>query len=241
MHSDNIVQLVAPRPVRITSFSQFHSTANRSHSLRLTSAPVDTIERAKPADADIDDVHHALADKEQVSPRASPRSNFSSEALEEFLSILRPALFPPLSPTLHARRIPTFAFSHERSHSLSSKPLDRLENMPIRSPIFRDDTRTPFKQTSPHLRTPREEDEENDITNELSTFMTAGSGPLASPISRIHTRNPFQRHPSYETPKGTGGIFQADVIPPPQTPAPVILSPSMIPLPPPTPSEMDLF
>ncbi|ETW85734.1 hypothetical protein HETIRDRAFT_379821 [Heterobasidion irregulare TC 32-1] len=168
-----------------------------------------------------------------------PSSTLSSEALEEFLSILRPTLFRPQSPTLLTRKIPTLAFSHERAHSLSSRSLERLENVPILSSAFRNETRTPFKQTSPRLRTPRQEDEEKDNVTELVPIRPVGSGPLASPISRIHTRNPFQRHASYETFKSTGNLFQVGMTPPPQTPAPAPSSPAMIPLPPPTPSEAD--
>ena len=48
----------------------------------------------------------------------------------------------------------------------------------------------------------------------------------ASPISRLHTRNPFQRHPSYEITAPPTGL---------SPPAP---SPSAIPLPLPTPDEL---
>ncbi|TFY65501.1 hypothetical protein EVG20_g5565 [Dentipellis fragilis] len=171
-------------------------------------------------------------------PRQSPRANLPSEALEEFLSILRPSLFPPQSPPLRARRIP-LNFSHERSTSLSAKPLDRLDNVPI----LREDAHTPAKPTamriSPRLLSPRPYDDEN---SDIVAFRTYNSGPLASPISRIHTRNPFQRHPSYEMPfGGAGGLFQAGVSPPPQTPIVFVPnSPTLVPLPPPTPSEFDL-
>ena len=48
----------------------------------------------------------------------------------------------------------------------------------------------------------------------------------ASPISRLHTRNPFQRHPSYE------------INAPPTGLSPLAPSPSAIPLPLPTPDEL---
>lgn len=55
------------------------------------------------------------------------RSGLPSEALEEFLSILRPSFFPPTSPILRTRRqgasLPTF--QHERSFSYKSR--GRLE------------------------------------------------------------------------------------------------------------------
>lgn len=111
------------------------------------------------------------------------RPSLSSEALEEFLSILR---FPPQSPTLRARRHPShnLAFAHDRSHSLSAKPLERLENIPILSPAFGEDARSPGKQigariTSPSLRPPREEDEENRVTPPPS-FRVWANGPLGT-------------------------------------------------------------
>lgn len=70
--TDNIA-LVAPRPVRITSFSHFHSSPHRPHSLRLPSAPVDLPDRAKLADDDADDTLRIAVDIESLSPRLSPR------------------------------------------------------------------------------------------------------------------------------------------------------------------------
>ncbi|TFY82292.1 hypothetical protein EWM64_g1723 [Hericium alpestre] len=185
--SENIV-LVAPRPIRITAnfFSNFHShSPTHPHSFRLASAPPDAPDRLKPPEDENDDVARSASDKDlvSVSPRGSPRSSLPSEALEEFLSILRPSLFPPQSPTLIARRIP-LTFAHERPTPLSSKPLDRLDNVPVRSPVLREDVRTPAKQTgmhlSPYLLTAREEDEENDTASEVVPFRMFGSGPLGS-------------------------------------------------------------
>lgn len=56
------------------------------------------------------------------------RSGLTTEALEEFLSILRPSFFPPSSPVLRTRRqgsnsLPTF--QHERSYSYKAR--GRLE------------------------------------------------------------------------------------------------------------------
>ncbi|KAI0063465.1 hypothetical protein BV25DRAFT_1883979 [Artomyces pyxidatus] len=229
MHTatDNIA-LVAPRPVRLSTFSQLYASPHRAHSLRLVSAPVDSADRFRPSDDENDD-----------PPDARPRrSGLPSEALEEFLSILRPALFPPQSPTLRARRYPITTL-HDRSLSLSSKPLDRLENVPI---LSREEARTPAK-ASP--RTPRPEIDENDSVPELTPPRLYGSGPLASPISRVHTRNPFQRHASYEGPyiPGTGLFLSSDAAQPAQTllfpPASVSVSPAMVPLPSPTPSELE--
>ena len=53
---------------------------------------------------------------------------------------------------------------------------------------------------------------------------------IASPISRIHTRNPFQRHASYEAPFASGAYSPSQDR---------NLSPAAIALPSPTPSELD--
>ncbi|KAI0053844.1 hypothetical protein FA95DRAFT_1591698 [Auriscalpium vulgare] len=245
MHTatDNIA-LVAPRPVRLPTFSHLYSSPHRSQALRLVSAPADTL---KLVDEDADDSSRSHTDRDgaSASPRASSRSSLPSEALEEFLSILRPALFPPQSPTLRARRYPITSI-HDRSLSLSSKPLERLDNVSL---LPRDDPRTPVKQLgntlSPRLRTPlQENNDENDALPELAPRLS-GSGPLASPISRVHTRNPFQRHPSYEAPMFKSGgplLLMPDRSPPPQTLlGQTPYSPTMVPLPSPTPSEMDQF
>ncbi|EIM90193.1 uncharacterized protein STEHIDRAFT_145325 [Stereum hirsutum FP-91666 SS1] len=229
---DNLV-LAAPRPVRIATFSHMHTSPIRQH-IRLASVPVP------------DNNSSEEQGRISASPRAvSPRPSLSSEALEEFLSILR---FPPQSPTLRARRHPShnLAFAHDRSHSLSAKPLERLENIPILSPAFGEDARSPGKQigariTSPSLRPPREEDEENRVTPPPS-FRVWANGPLASPVSRLQTRNPFQRDPSFEN-KGPGLLLFPTL--PSTSPAPPVfqsvnISPSLVPLPSPTPSEFDV-
>ncbi|KAA1474865.1 hypothetical protein DENSPDRAFT_908445 [Dentipellis sp. KUC8613] len=244
MHTDNLV-LVAPRPVRIASnaLALVHSPPPRPLPFRRPASSSPVADDTSPSDR-------------PHSPRQSPRANLPSEALEEFLSILRPSLFPPQSPPLRARRIP-LNFAHERSTSLSAKPLDRLDNVPI----LREDAHTPAKPTamhiSPRLLSPRPYDDEN---SDFVAFRTYNSGPLgmfhlthrlrsvsctsrlASPVSRIHTRNPFQRHPSYEMPfGGAGGLFQAGMSPPPQNAVAFVPnSPTLVPLPPPTPSELDL-
>ncbi|CAL1704361.1 unnamed protein product [Somion occarium] len=110
---DNIV-LVAPRPVRLatSTYTQFHpSIVHRPQprsSVRLVSAPPDAIDRLRLGEEYVDEeLRSDQSDREPASPRLSPRSNLSSEALEEFLSILRPSttlLFPPTSPILRATK-----------------------------------------------------------------------------------------------------------------------------------------
>ncbi|KAI0313082.1 hypothetical protein OF83DRAFT_1176020 [Amylostereum chailletii] len=235
VYSENI--LVAPRPIRISTFSHFHPSQQRPVTLRLTSAPAPAPVPAPvpaPDDGDLDKDH-------AVSPRLSPRSNnLPSEALEEFLSILRPAFFPPQSPTLRARRYPMTSI-HDRSLSLSAKTLDRIENIPL----LRDDPRTPAKLStgylSPNLRATNRLDDnadnDNDSLADLLPLRFSPSSPLASPVSRYQTRNPFQRNASYEV------SFRPNAFSPQpmRTGSAIPASPSMVPLPPPTPSELEVF
>ncbi|KAI0256466.1 hypothetical protein BJV78DRAFT_1164568 [Lactifluus subvellereus] len=198
-NTDNIT-LVAPRPVRLSNFSIHIPSPHRQHTLRITSTPADPVDRLFSADLPLDDdpVIHLDPDSisPKTSPRASPRSSLSSEALEEFLSILRPSLFPPRSPILRPLRYPVSSL-HDRTLSFP-KPLSGIDNLSV---LPREDSRTPVKQLGAPLgprAPPQHENEENDVRSE-TPLRVFGSGPLASPISRIHTRNPFQRHASYET------------------------------------------
>ncbi|KAH9998163.1 hypothetical protein BJV74DRAFT_825791 [Russula compacta] len=232
-NTDNIT-LVAPRPVRLSNFSSNFSihlpSPHRQHTLRIASAPTDPVDRLFSADSPLDDdaLLHLDPDSKspKASPRASPRSSLPSEALEEFLSILRPSLFPPRSPILRPLRYPVSSI-HDRTLTLPSKPLGGIDNLSI---LPREDSRTPVKQLGAPLssRPPLSENEENEVRSETPPRFF-GSGPLASPISRIHTRNPFQRHASYET----------SLVPAPYLPQDRALSPASIALPSPTLSEVE--
>lgn len=131
--------LVAPRPVRLTA-----AYPHFTRSLRIAPPP----DRPSDEAENIDDSKHASRiqsvqppDKDPSSPRASPRcvppsrrhiytqfshrSSLPSEALEEFLSILRPAIFPPSSPVLRSRRngalaLPTFGVSYKSKSKIDS-------------------------------------------------------------------------------------------------------------------------
>ncbi|KAF9648059.1 hypothetical protein BDM02DRAFT_3187427 [Thelephora ganbajun] len=101
---DNLV-LVAPRPVRLAaSFSPVLATRTNSAAFRMLSAtPTETLDRLKLVD---DNQDTKDGQPEQTAARMSPRAGLSSEALEEFLSILRPSsfLYPsPTSPILRRR------------------------------------------------------------------------------------------------------------------------------------------
>ncbi|KAJ7168241.1 hypothetical protein C8R43DRAFT_983678 [Mycena crocata] len=213
--NDNPV-LVAPRPVRLNTL------LTRS---RMLSGP-DHLERVRFADenSDIDDRKiQESSDKDMSSQRSSPRSPLPTEALEEFLSILRPSFFPPPSPVLLTRRqgavsLPTF--QHERSYSLKGRGLlqhDLVDELVVsRSTQPSRNTHTPSEALA-------EGDEFDGNTLPVRWF---ASNVLSSPISRMHTRNPFQRHSSYPGPVSPGPV------------SPITLSPAAIPLPLPTPDEI---
>ncbi|KAJ7470280.1 hypothetical protein FB451DRAFT_1037641 [Mycena latifolia] len=211
--NDNPV-LVAPRPVRLNTF------LTRS---RMLFGP-DHLERVRFSDenSDIDDRKISEpTDKEISSQRSSPRSGLPTEALEEFLSILRPSFFPPPSPVLLTRRqgavsLPTF--QHERTYSFKGRGLLQQKNDLVDELEVSRST-----QPSRNSHTPEEGDEFDGDTLPVRWF---SSNVLSSPISRMHTRNPFQRHSSYPGPVSPGPV------------SPIALSPAAIPLPLPTPDEM---
>ncbi|KIL00656.1 hypothetical protein PAXRUDRAFT_821454 [Paxillus rubicundulus Ve08.2h10] len=235
---DNPV-LVAPRPVRVTSaYPQFARSAH----LKIAPPPVDP-ERVKVSDEteNIDESRHssrihsaASSDKESYSPRPSPRSSLTSEALEEFLSILRPAIFPPSSPILRPRRngavsLPAFGVSYkprtkiDTSHSKGERPISSLS-----------EELDADKQTPTYSPEPIAESLANnwDICgHEITSRWHAQV--LASPISRIHTRNPFPRHASQD-------ITLPTILPSPSSPVTTstALSPATVPLPSPSPDEV---
>ncbi|KAG6854924.1 hypothetical protein C0991_009747 [Blastosporella zonata] len=212
--------VVAPRPVRLTS--AYHAIVNRAHTthecIRIAETnPLDDFKLALFADP---------SDKDPTSPRASPRSPLPSEALEEFLSILRPSFFPPASPVLRSRRqaasLPTY--SQDLSFSLQGRA--RLELMSQSSDTSDDMDISRSQQPSRNTtcRTPdsmNEAESSLDLDNDTLPFRWYKANVLSSPISRTHTRNPFLRYASNQSPI---------LISP--------LSPAAIPLPQPTPDEM---
>jgi len=221
--------LVAPRPVRIASDPGTAFVFRSNTPFRLVSAVADRLERVKiNGDLDSDDQKSpafvdTASDRDLGSPRSSPRSSLTSEALEEFLSILKPSyFFPPSSPILRTRRngasLPTYPYQYKarvinsRSDSISFvDDSDRVrQNSSSRSPEFIMD------------RDNGSGDYERHTSDGLRWFT---SGALSSPISRMQTRNPFS---SYDT---------AGLLPSNQT-TPSPLSPAAVPLPSPTPEEM---
>lgn len=207
--NDNLV-VVAPRPVRLAA-THFH----RPHARFLS-------DRVKIADCD-----DISVDKDP-SPRASPRSVLTTEALEEFLSILRPSFFPSASPTLRSCRsasLPTFQY--DRSFTFRAR--QRLENASPKTGHPFDDVDTPFlhHNRNSSSTTPELTDLDNSFDHDLLDPRLETSahwfpyGVLSSPISRTHTRNPFLRQASDYPPVAVSP-----------------LSPAAIPLPSPSPEEM---
>ncbi|KAG6832686.1 hypothetical protein H0H92_012258 [Tricholoma furcatifolium] len=211
--------LVAPRPVRLAS--AYHAIINKAHSAH---------DRVRIADTNsLDDFKLALfadssADKDSLSPRSSPRSGLPSEALEEFLSILRPSFFPPASPVLRTRRqaaasLP--AYTQDRTYSLQGRT--RLELLPQHADDDMDISRSQQPSRNAICHTPESMTDESppDFDIDGLPFRWYKNNALSSPISRTHTRNPFLRYASDQSPA---------LISP--------LSPASIPLPQPTPDEM---
>jgi len=159
--SNERLNVVAPRPVRLTnSFFQ-------RDDLKVSFY------------ADIADI----VDKQQSPER--PCSALQTEALEEFLSILRPSFL-------------------RKPRSLTTKPRHRL-----------DVTSDHYSLDSRDLATPPDT---QDIHPDARWF---SSSLLSSPVSRMHTRNPFLRNSDDRSPAPT---------------AP--LTPAAVPLPLPTPDEL---
>ncbi|KAH9934806.1 uncharacterized protein B0H18DRAFT_978366 [Fomitopsis serialis] len=231
-NADNFV-LVAPRPVRLAAptaappFSPFQGALNRPQTrmagMRLVADGVDRLKLGDDVFQTQDDIMKPTepAEREPVSPRASPRSA-PSEALEEFLSILQSSsfYFPPTSPILRASNgSAAHTFFYRASSSLSTSHQEGLGvSLSDAADEMRRDSATP-----------------------AYPFKLIGSGSLASPVSRTHTRNPFQRHPSYEN--AFAGILRPLSASPgplsPGSPAIVSMSPAAVPLPLPTPDELE--
>ncbi|KAH9854119.1 hypothetical protein C2E23DRAFT_819673 [Lenzites betulinus] len=222
--NDHLV-LVAPRPVRLAAGAApfaFHSpVAHRPRSrAALLSAATDAFDRLMLSEDASDQQEHKpaeLYERDSLSPLPSPRST-PAEALEEFLSILQhpSALrFQPTSPVIRPANSNNnthfFTYRRQTPSSLSpSLPSDGLG-----------------------LTIATHADEKASEAGTYS-FRVIGNA-LGSPISRMHTRNPFPRHQAYEN--GVVGLLRP---PSALSPSPsLMLPPAAIPLPSPTPDEME--
>ena len=230
------------------------------------------------------------ADNATIINRDQIRLNLPSDALEEFLSILRPALFSPSSPTFRAsnRRHDSGSVVLSQSHVDLRQPFRSRDStqMQIKSPFAasastdEDSLRALaiVRASSPGIGTDAQSVAQTvpSLTPSASSGsfdqQAAATAPVPttpstmwrtpqftmprwlrsgaeSPVSRTHTRNPFHRHPSYESaaiappPSLSLGAAEAiqgqdqlspSLLPLPPSPslstAPVYLSPSAIPL-----------
>ncbi|KAF9458661.1 hypothetical protein BDZ94DRAFT_1325368 [Collybia nuda] len=217
-HANDHPVLVAPRPVRLTS--GHHAIITRSHHERVRINDSNGLDDFK-----VSLFSDSSSDKDLASPRSSPRSGLPSEALEEFLSILRPSFFPPTSPILRTRRqgasLPTF--QHERSFSYKGR--GRLEIASQKNDgddIDISRSTQPSRNTCPNTPdSPNDPDVTMESEGDIPSLRWFKANILSSPISRTHTRNPFLRNHSNHSP---GAISP--------------LSPAAIPLPLPTADEM---
>ncbi|KAL0572244.1 hypothetical protein V5O48_009726 [Marasmius crinis-equi] len=209
--------LVAPRPVRIAPGGGGGAFANNNaysfmrpaQHVRLVSAPV-----AEHTQSQIDE-----GLEETLSTRSSPRSPLPSEALEEFLSILKPSLpafFPPRSPvTVRSRR------------QVSLPQITYNEKEATRNVDMSASAKTP---ESDGVEVDFQVLEIDDSNSASPSFRWFTSSVLSSPISRSNTRNPFQRHASPLYQRQSPANPQALVCP--------SLSPAAIPLPLPTADDL---
>ncbi|GJE90857.1 hypothetical protein PsYK624_070010 [Phanerochaete sordida] len=229
MTADENLVLIAPRPVRLAAPAPFYppSILHRPQAInafRFASPSSDALERLKLSDDSVDDDPKseppAPSERDRpVSPRASPRSTLPSEAMEEFLSILRPStfLFPPTSPILRPSNGLAHGFvTYRRPGSCSLSPAMSNEGLGI-------------------TLADRNDDMNKDGDAVAYPFKIIGSGHLSSPVARTHTRNSFPRQPSFEN--GPTAFIRAQSASP--SPSVVALSPAAVPLPLPTPDEME--
>ncbi|EKM55533.1 uncharacterized protein PHACADRAFT_256230 [Phanerochaete carnosa HHB-10118-sp] len=229
MPADENIVLVAPRPVRLAAPTPFYppSILHRPQAMnafRFASTVSDALERFKLADDSVDDDPKseppAPSERDRpISPRASPRSTLPSEAMEEFLSILRPSsfLFPPTSPILRPSNGLAHGFvSYCRPGSCSLSPAMSNEGLGI----------TLVDQS---------DEMKKDGDTVAYPFKIIGPGHLSSPVARAHTRNPFPRQANFEN--GPSASIRAQSASP--SPSVNALSPTAVPLPLPTPDEIE--
>ena len=167
-----------------------------------------------------------------------------SEALEEFLSILKPSFGPSYSP-VSRRQVSMPMFMQDSALRLKSR-MDRVQSR-VDMDGFSDVDRTLATLSRNTMRTPSPNSDDLDIPASLRWFsanilcecpFSSSETPahlrnlriIASPVSRNNTRNPFQRHASY----ALYPTSQSPRLPSlPMTP----LSPAAVPLPLPSSDE----
>jgi len=219
--NDNSPILLAPRPVRLTCAP--YTILSRAPPVRtFPESARDTTERPHSVGELKFEIHSE--NSPDASPRSSPRSGLTSEALEEFLSILKPAIFPPRSPVRNRRQtsLPVDFISTVHEHPFSYKGSVRLEST--------------LEEVENTLSAQSGRSTADGVTSEFQVFNLEEppfrwfpSSVLSSPISRTNTRNPFQRYATYPMVSSPGAF----------TPLPCrATSPAAIPLPLPSPDEL---
>ncbi|KAL4269396.1 hypothetical protein AB1N83_003029 [Pleurotus pulmonarius] len=211
--------LVAPRPIRLLpqsspfGFLHHRSPSRSTHVTTLRPPSTTTTTTTEDTTAGGARISPDSENGRAMSPCASASPRPGSEALEEFLSILRPSFSFPSStspaPILRSMRLPY----NQTFSSIDYFPYNRKLVLAVDEEGERDG----------------ETDKDNDKVKERDSM-------ISSPISRTNTRNPFHRHPSYDSPL----ILPLPTTPSPQRPSSV-LSPAAIPLPLPTPDEISAF
>jgi len=261
---DNLV-LVAPRPVRLAaSFSPVLATRTNSAAFRMLSAtPTEALDRLKFTD---DNQDTKEGQPEQTAARMSPRASLPSEALEEFLSILRPSsfLYPsPTSPILR-RRNNGAVIHFDRQQSAR-----RGENAWSPQPPSPTKTVSSVKTLTPDDFVPAERLDSDHDANSITWYPfdwrtgcpNPTYSPLHSPVNRAQAHNPFgKRHSqqfitsennvevgAYLGSSPSPSLMFTRMIPPLELPALppsvspsaslVSLSPAAVPLPSPSPDE----
>ncbi|KAF5391826.1 hypothetical protein D9757_001791 [Collybiopsis confluens] len=218
-HGEHTPILVAPRPVRLTAPFNFLS---RPQPVRIVSEPAkDVAERSH----SVEELKIGLCTESSLnhSPRSSPRAALPSEALEEFLSILRPSMFSPHSPPRTRRQV-SLPVYHD-SVPLKGRRLDfTIEDVESgRSDQLSRNSGSPAEIMDAMAA------EIQFLGLEDTPFHWFTSNILSSPISRNNTRNPFQRHSTYPVVSSPRALTQS--------PLPS-LSPAAIPLPLPSADEL---
>ncbi|KAI5122040.1 hypothetical protein M0805_006025 [Coniferiporia weirii] len=223
------IVLVAPRPLRVISLSASQRQPLLPTS-RIMSPPVDAFSRVRLAEGGQPPEDDASSPSGRGS--ASPRLNLSSDALEEFLSILRPSLFTSSSPTFRTRRheqSSTLMVSMERPQAFRPRDGSHSRSPSIGSAAVSDNSgaMSGLGRSSPAI--------DSRLCGEYDQNIGSAwrvPGILESPVSRTHTRNPFQRHPSYEMAFSNAFVthLSPSLLPLPQSPSPVplSLSPSVV-------------
>ncbi|KAL4065392.1 hypothetical protein V8B97DRAFT_1951212 [Scleroderma yunnanense] len=233
--TDNPV-LVAPRPVRVTPV---YPHISRSSHLRLASVAHDTERLVIPEENENIEEHKSPSripstDKEPCSSRASPLSSLPSEALEEFLSILRPTIFQPTSPILRSRRNAAVSLPAFGVQLRSRTKLDVTPSKGDHCSVNLADDNDTAKHTPTCSPEPFNENFTANWDSPCSELTSRWHAQvLASPVSRMHTRNPFPRYASQDV-MLTGFV--------PSHPSPTMssapVSPAAVPLPLPSPDEL---